>query len=93
VAEEPLVQAEARQAPEARREGAGDVERDAELLVLLLADPAGAVIMIGLRYLCTAVRGTRRYAAPGASILTVRASPGKVPGTRAPPPRPLPKVA
>ena len=38
------VDAVADQAPEARREARGDLARDAELLVLLLADEAGAVV-------------------------------------------------
>ena len=38
------VDAVAHQAPQARREARGDLARDAELLVLLLADEAGAVV-------------------------------------------------
>src|SRR5215831_8129165 len=44
VTEESLVEAEASQPAQARREAARHLERDAELLVLLLADPTRAVV-------------------------------------------------
>src|SRR5262249_32726449 len=44
VAHEPVVDAVSHQLAEPRREAAGDLARDAGLLVLLLPDPAGAVV-------------------------------------------------
>src|SRR5262249_61822252 len=44
VADEPVVDAVSHQLAQPRREAAGDLARDAELLVLLLPDPAGAVV-------------------------------------------------